>query len=537
MKSSDWILIGVAVAVVAMFVIVAVISIYAPAPQPTATAAPERTPAPVKNDEPAPPKTGPSKPVEGNEPAENEIILDDTPPDPGETGWVSGCVTDESGKPVTWARVMVVFPQNIPPNRNHNFTGKDGGYKITLLPPNANYELECWKEGYAVSGKSGVEIRVGVETKSVDFVLEKGNEAVVKVVDGAGGSTIEGAQVRMTGSDPNLYRKSRFPPEQQTDKTGAVRFKDVAAGEYTVIARHPAYISTNEQFRLIVEEGKPAELTVTLSLGGRITGRAIDESGNPVEDVSVWVTASDPRPDPGRDAIITAGFKMGKSGKDGMFVIEGIPSGDFQLEARKNGYLQPEKENVAVAAGGEVKDLIITLPSGQTISGRVVDADGNPVRDANVMASFNTCFSQQNTDEKGEFTLSGLVDGRFRVAASARDFLAESKENVPSGTRDLVLILSKASEVSGAVLADSPVQNFIIKLLEDDPGSPTGKVVRRQQYFRYGDSGEFTMRFVRPGRYIIMATSQDFEDGPGVPLEVRSNDSIPGLRLRLGPRK
>ena len=171
----------------------------------------------------------------------------------------------------------------------------------------------------------------------------------------------------------------------------------------------------------------------------------------------------------------------------GAYSAQADSFGRFELEV---GYLGADERLVAMHTGlrpavvdgfGESfkahpdahRELVLQLGSAtSSIAGRVVDADGKGLADIEVwlvdaLAYGNTSFTVESmlsgewsdhvtTGVDGHFELDGLFRESYRVLAiGTAEFLAASKDDVPTGTRDLRLVLDPAlrlERVAGRVV-------------------------------------------------------------------------------------
>jgi hypothetical protein len=118
----------------------------------------------------------------------------------------------------------------------------------------------------------------------------------------------------------------------------------------------------------------------------------------------------------------------------GHFLIDEVDTGRFTLTASRSGYNQPisshggPKPNAALALekGQKMKEIVIKLAPEGVISGRILDADGDPLEDVNI-----ECMSIQYergkrqlvtshrtyVNELGEFRLPRLAAGKYIIRA------------------------------------------------------------------------------------------------------------------------
>ena len=171
---------------------------------------------------------------------------------------------------------------------------------------------------------------------------------------------------------------------------------------------------------------------------GRVMGRVLDaQTGEPVVGVRVTLVSAPviqrsaagtvlPRPMPPIAPLTT------ETNADGVFDMTGVPSGRWRLNAQKTGYVTFNPSQSAVdVPGGAITLPDIRLDRGGVIAGRVLDAKGNALGGTMIQAvqmvrlpdgsvhPATTLISTQ-TNDLGEFRLSGLPPGQHYVAAQMR---------------------------------------------------------------------------------------------------------------------
>jgi hypothetical protein len=137
-----------------------------------------------------------------------------------------------------------------------------------------------------------------------------------------------------------------------------------------------------------------------------ITGRVVaDESGDPIPNARVTLSTAAL----GTPVVLTDG--------DGRFALT-APPGRQSIVASKSG--RARSEGISAIVGQPIE---IRLHRSAVISGRVVDAFGDPVAMARVSAQLPsntptnpTRVASAETDDRGEYRLAGLPAGTFVVA-------------------------------------------------------------------------------------------------------------------------
>ncbi|HEV2494150.1 MAG TPA: carboxypeptidase-like regulatory domain-containing protein [Terriglobia bacterium] len=262
----------------------------------------------------------------------------------------------------------------------------------------------------------------------------------------------------------------------------------------------------------------------------------------------------------------------------GHFILRGLPAGEYNLWANRDGYLgqaygqdtpnSPGKM-LKLASGEDKRDVLFRLIPTGAIVGRVYDEDGEPISGVSVQALRYNYFNgarQLNTmagsptNDLGEYRLVGLAPDKYYVSATYTNQDAgddsSSEAYAPvyyPGTNDS----SAAVSVEVQAGAETPIDFNLIPVPAvrvrgqvvasglNKPGVGVNVMLMRRQsawsYFQ-GQTyvnpaqGTFEIRNVPPGSYFLMA--QVFEQGKQYyarqPLEVGGAD-VEGLSLSPGP--
>jgi hypothetical protein len=125
------------------------------------------------------------------------------------------------------------------------------------------------------------------------------------------------------------------------------------------------------------------------------------------------------------------------TGSDGAFTFAHLPPGRYRMRAEKPGFVTREHGQgptaddagaaVTLGDGQHLRDVDIVLPKGSVVSGRVRDADGEPVAEALVRLSpaqgvrtislMTPSVLGTRTDDRGYYRVPAVPAGIYVVEA------------------------------------------------------------------------------------------------------------------------
>ena len=217
---------------------------------------------------------------------------------------------------------------------------------------------------------------------------------------------------------------------------------------------------------------------------GNISGRVVNESGQPLPNASVWI-----RPDTTEGLPVT----NTTTNRDGVFKYSGLEQGAYTVSASVPGYISKSPQaGRPVQSKGDVVQLV--LIKGGVITGTVTNSKADPVVAIGIHAEMvvdeaghktPAYVYEGMTDDRGVYRVYGLPSGTYIVAADGTTnysptginaFAIDTPTYAPSSNREA------ADQISVRVGEETSVD---IRY-RAEPGSTISGIVRAT---RTGDRG------------------------------------------------
>ena len=153
----------------------------------------------------------------------------------------------------------------------------------------------------------------------------------------------------------------------------------------------------------------------------------------------------------------------------GHFTAQEVAAGKYEARAQRDGFAAPRaKVRLAAQAGGHAEGIALRLIPLGAISGRVVDADGDPVARVTVEAlgySYERgkkqlkTFGRASSDDRGEYRIAGLPAGAYYLRGTlpfGRSPMASMRllGPKPAGYDPQAAYFPSAADVESAVVLD-----------------------------------------------------------------------------------
>ena len=279
-----------------------------------------------------------------------------------------------------------------------------------------------------------------------------------------------------------------------TDADGRWQLKNLPAGNYRVSISKGGYVDIAYGQQRPFEAGKVLELAeaqaiekldVTLPRAGVITGRVVDEFGEPLTGARVQPMRY--RYVGGQRRLTPMG--IGDSTDDiGQFRLHGLAPGEYFVSAQMSaglmfgqsddrmGYgttyfpgtaVQAEAQRVRVAVGQETSQINIAMATSRvaTISGSAVSSSGRPITRGMLMLSTSAGGATMTTmgtslKPDGTFLFSNIAPGDYRIQVqhtpNPDEVMLLSSSGGPGSESGSVSVTVTGSDITGLSIVTSP---------------------------------------------------------------------------------
>ena len=292
-------------------------------------------------------------------------------------GAIAGTVVDASGSPAAGA--IVVSDQTAAR------TDASGRFRLAAVATGKRSVEALWKADF-VARKDGVAVSAGADA-SISLRLERAAAITGSVVDETTRKPIGGARIAV--ADPGI-RLNRAPVRRsvRTDSRGKFVAGGLEAGRYAVEAARGGYVPTSIP-NVTASVSPGGGLALALAPASSIAGRVLDDKKQPVRGAEVRITRdAGGRGFGRRGGGGGGGFPFGPertavTGPDGSYRLTALSAGrGVTVEAAKTGFAPTRRTGLSLKAGEHVQNVDLTLKTGLTGSGKIVDAkvSRSPVR-------------------------------------------------------------------------------------------------------------------------------------------------------------
>lgn len=361
---------------------------------------------------------------------------------------------------------------------------------------------------HLVAAKMGMRDDLPTLVTTADVSMRDSGEGIIRgVITSTGGRPIPRARVMLMGPGRPMQTPRGLitgPMTQAytlTADDGGYEFSSLPAATYRVAAARSGFSISSDPFYvpMIANLGKEVTLASDRSRGradielipwGAITGRVMDEAGEPVQGALVGLLQV--RFEGGRRRLVATSTPQRFTNDRGEFRLYGVPPGSYVLGASVAdrlafdlpGYVPTYYPSTAAAAeagfidvpaGADVTvaDLALRTALTGTVSGKLVDASGRPTTGGQfrlISRSVLATTIDARIDADGNFEFRNVPPGPYVIQAD-RGLLNGHDEgefaampvtvNGGGSLTGLQVRASRGSDVNGRVTFESTVDGEI----------------------------------------------------------------------------
>jgi hypothetical protein len=416
----------------------------------------------------------------------------------------------------------------------------------------------------------------------------KGTGVLKGQVLAATGGPVRRAQVRA------MSMEGRGGGVTSTDAEGNYEIKELPAGRYSLMASKGGFVQGAYGQRRPGEPGTPIDLSdgqtadkvnFVLSRGGVISGKIVDDGGEPVS--GTMVAAVRYQFVAGTRRLVPGGGEGSTDRTDdqGSFRLFGLPPGDYYVSAnnRNNMMVMPgvnnteaegfaptyfpgtpniaEATRVTVRAGQEMSgaNFALIIARMARVRGRALNSRGEPVASAMLMLTpdepmvMSMTFNNAMVAGDGTFQFANVPPGRYNLQVRPNGMPGANSEfatvKVTVGNDDidnLIVTTSVGATARGVVMTDDgsvPTFRADQVTIFPQPAEPGGMMIGGPGQNRVNDDFTFELtglsdrRLIRaningqmPGWYLkaVMLDGEDITDGG---VEFTPGRSYDGLQI------
>jgi len=319
-------------------------------------------------------------------------------------------------------------------------------------------------------------------------------------------------QVNISAREDNVTLRSLF-----TDENGQFECKGLSAGRYQLRASLVGYVPLD--FREDPETGGGQEIALgnaetfdkadfRLPRGGVISGRIVDEAGEPLEGVQVQVLTMQYVGGMDRLTPFTPQGQNRRSNDIGRYRIFGLPPGDyyvaatpgaFNMSALANGDMAPgyavtyypgsadvaNAQKLTVSAGQETQaDFPVVPARAFDLTGIALDSSGRPLGGAVLLLAAGTNASsalvaRASTNMDGTFTFSSVPAGPYTLQLQPMSSMPPppggAEPGRPSQPLFASMVVNVAANVPSITIQGRPGRTGTFEIVTED-GRPSPDV-------------------------------------------------------------
>ena len=249
----------------------------------------------------------------------------------------------------------------------------------------------------------------------------------------------------------------------------------------------------------------------------------------------------------------------------GNYLINNVPTGDYLVYPVAPALVVESDQRVTITAGETIRDINFALVHSGAITGRITDADGQPLRETVRVVRVEPesdyerhKFAFFRTDDRGIYDAFGLRPGKYKVSVGqavprniplagipgyGRRILRQTfYPSVTDPEKATILEVTESSEIKDIDIVASAVSTFKLtgRIIDGETGKPLPNVRLIVQHSNFSASsgsfssdsnGEFKLEGATSGSYKLLIDSHSDWRADPLTVEVIDKD-LTGLQIK-----
>ena len=338
--------------------------------------------------------------------------------------------------------------------------------------------------------------------EQVEIELLKGNQFGGIVLDEAGVPVVD-ATVKILLSLQSSKTSSQYfsAANVQTDEQGKWTWDGFPLNNQrtTLYVSHPKYMRQSGRV-----DSVDVENVVTLKQGITITGRVVDADGKPIEKASATFGTRD----------LSSIAPTALTDADGQFELTNCQPGASAVTIKAKSYA-PQLQKIV--ASPDLIPLKFQLQPGNKVHIKIVDSDGEPVRDARISSGdwleLQTLSLRTKADAKGEWVWEDAPAEPVEFSIRKSGYMTKRAVLIAPSDEAQIVTLDPKLLIVGAVQAkDSgePIESF--QLVSGYKFRESGKIYWSRSPPVEQKNGRYEFAFERPQKmYYLKVVASGYE--------------------------
>jgi protocatechuate 3,4-dioxygenase beta subunit len=371
---------------------------------------------------------------------------------------IVGQVVGPDGVGIGGAQVLAIAWENQVSSKGEALCDDSGRFQIDDLQ-DLQYILMVKAKGFEQARMNRI------QAGKVDVVIELKRQATVSGHVLANGQAVRNFDVELRRTSPNptpdaspIYETTDLKVEVR-DGDGSFAIPGVGGGHYSALVTAEGFSPTQSAVFQVIDDQAPPPVTIALSLGGSLRGRALDPSGAPLANVAVRcadnvMSGAEDDPFFGQLFSGAATPKKTRTNADGYFELAALAPATYAVTLEHPRFASMTVRDKVVSEG-QANDLgNLSMLAGGSVLGVVHDPAGQPLPRGFVQLVSTDASGlsyQTRTDAQGRYAFEHVRPGSYKLSATRQP---------PGSAADPfeAILEQQASEVSISVGDGVPLQ-------------------------------------------------------------------------------